>query len=164
MSKEYSIIVRINEQRLYLFCGEQLTKSYVISTSCFGVGSQSGSNKTPLGKHLICAKIGHNKPIGANFKSRRFTGKIIPILQNKPKTECDGDFITTRILRLKGMEDGINKGKGIDSYERYVYIHGTPREYSIGTPISHGCVCMKNRDIIELFNTVKRGTLVDIKL
>ena len=131
-------------------------KSYSVSTSRYGTGNRSGSNKTPLGRHRIINKLGRNVSLGAIFKQRRNTGKVFK--------GCKGgsDLITTRILRLEGLEKGLNKGKGIDSFQRCIYIHGTPEEKLIGKPASHGCIRMRNRDIIELFNYVKRNTLVKI--
>ncbi|MDD4980796.1 MAG: L,D-transpeptidase [Candidatus Omnitrophica bacterium] len=149
------ISVRISKRKLNVFFGKELIKSYSISTSKYGIGNKVGSNKTPLGLHQIVSKIGKNALSGTIFKRRRNTGKIA-------RSRNGGDFITTRILRLAGLEKGINKGKGIDSFERGIYIHGTPEENLIGRPASHGCIRMKNRDIIELFDLVKRSTIVKI--
>lgn len=153
--KKYPVEIKISEQRLCLYAANKIIKSYSVSTSKYGVGNRSGSNKTPLGLHQIVNKIGRNVPLGAIFKRRRNTGKIV-------KSRSAGDLITTRILRLEGLERGVNKGKGIDSFQRCIYIHGTPEENLIGRPASHGCIRMENRDIIELFNRVKRNTLVEI--
>ncbi len=154
--KKYSIEIKIFEQRLYLYSDDKIIKFYPVSTSKYGVGNKVGSNKTPLGLHRIVSKIGRNVCSGTIFKRRRNTGKIARI--NK-----DGvDLITTRILRLEGLENGINKGKDVDSFQRCIYIHGTPEENLIRKPVSHGCIRMKNRDIIELFNRIKRNTLVEI--
>jgi hypothetical protein len=151
-----AIEVVISKQRLFLKDRDRLLDSYPISTSKYGIGNKSGSNKTPLGRHRIVSKLGRNALLGAIFKRRRNTGKIA-------KGCKDGsDVITTRILRLEGLEKGLNKGKGIDSFQRSIYIHGTSQERLIGKPESHGCIRMKNRDIIELFNLVKRKTLVSI--
>lgn len=145
----------ISKQRLFIMDKARLLSSYPISTSKYGVGNRAGSNKTPLGLHQIVSKIGRNASLGAVFKHRRNTGKIA-------KCCMKGDLITTRILRLAGLEKGINKGRGIDSFQRCIYIHGTPEEDLIGRPASHGCIRMKNRDIIILFDLVKRNTLVRI--
>ncbi len=149
------IEVVISKQRLFLNDKSRVLNSYPISTSKYGIGNKSGNNKTPIGLHQIVSKIGRNAPWGAIFKRRRNTGKIARAREGK-------DLITTRILRLAGLEKGINKGKGIDSFERRIYIHGTPEENLICKPVSHGCIRMKNRDIIKLFEIVKRGTLVSI--
>ena len=151
------IKVKISEHKLYLISGNKVIKDYSISTSKYGIGNRVGSNKTPLGLHRIASKIGRNAHFGAIFKRRRDTGKIARI--NKD----GGDFITTRILRLEGLQKGINKGKDIDSFRRCIYIHGTPEEKLIGKPASHGCIRMKNRDIIKLFSLVKIGALVEIR-
>jgi lipoprotein-anchoring transpeptidase ErfK/SrfK len=151
------LIVKVSKQKLYLVSGADKAKEYSISTSKYGIGNQSGSNKTPLGLHRIVSKIGRNARSGVIFKKRRPTGKIARI------GNSGADLITTRILRLEGLEKGINKGKGIDSFQRCIYIHGTPKERLIGKPASNGCIRMKNRDIIKLFKLVKRGELVDIR-
>jgi len=149
------IEIIISKQRMLLKDKVKLLSFYPISTSKYGIGSKSGSNKTPLGLHKIVSKIGRNAPLGTIFNRRRNTGKIA-------KAHGIKDLITTRILRLAGLEKGKNKGKGIDSFGRYIYIHGTPEENLIGKLASHGCIRMKNRDIVKLFNLVKRNTLVTI--
>lgn len=154
------ITIKISKQKLYLFDNSQILKVYSISTSRFGIGNKSGSYKTPLGLHRIISKIGRNASGGAIFKKRRNIGKIFKVYKNKKKAV---DLITTRILRLEGLEPGINKGKGIDSFKRCIYIHGTPEEWLIGRPASHGCIRMKNGDVIGLFDLVKRDTLVKIE-
>jgi lipoprotein-anchoring transpeptidase ErfK/SrfK len=128
-------------------------RTYVISTSKYGVGNKAGSNQTPLGLHKIVSKIGKDAPVGTVFKRRRKTGVIAQCYTR-------GDLITTRIMRLSGLQKGVNKGWGIDSFRRCIYIHGTPEENLIGSPASHGCIRMKSRDIIDLFNIVKRGMIV----
>ena len=158
-SQQFVILISVSKQKLYLVKGEKVIRQYPVSTSKYGIGSKKGSNKTPLGVHCIVNKIGRNAKIGEIFKSRRRTGKIVKVKNRNVQR----DVITTRILRLKGLERGINKGKGIDSYKRCIYIHGTAEEHLIGKPASHGCIRMKNREIIELFNLVKRGTLVYIQ-
>jgi hypothetical protein len=153
---KYPVEINISRQRLYLYSDNRIIKSYLVSTSKYGVGNRFGSNKTPVGLHQIVSKIGRNAGAGTIFKRRRNTGKTAKSCRG------GGDFITTRILRLAGLEKGVNKGKGIDSYHRCIYIHGTPEEKLIGKPASHGCIRMKNSDIIELFDLVKRGSLVGI--
>lgn len=155
-----NVVIEISKQKLSLFNRTGLVKSYPVSTSKYGIGNQSGSNKTPLGLHRIISKIGRNAHIGTIFKKRRNTGKTVTVYRKQAKAV---DLITTRILRLEGLEPGVNKGKGIDSFKRCIYIHGTPEEWLIGRPASHGCIRMKNRDIIELFNLVRKNTLVEIR-
>ncbi len=156
----YWISVHIEDQSLHLFYNDSSVAVYPVSTSEFGVGSQAGSNRTPLGWHRISEKIGDSEPVGTVFVSRRSTGSTTKIYTDS--TDLDEDLITTRILRLEGLEDGLNRGPGIDTSERAVYIHGTPEEGLIGSPVSHGCIRMKNLDIITLFNLVKTGDFVNI--
>ena len=155
------IVVDISEQRLYLVQNKLVLKSYPISSSKFGEGSIENSFKTPLGMHQIKEKIGEDVEENTIFISRVDTQKKADIIKNT--FDSNNDFVTSRILWLDGMEEGINKGKGIDSYDRYIYIHGTQEEGLIGTKASHGCIRMFNNDIIELFKKVKEGTKVLIK-
>ncbi|MFQ6092176.1 MAG: L,D-transpeptidase family protein, partial [bacterium] len=99
--------------------------------------------------------------IGAIFKSGLNTGEIAKIYTDS--TDVQEDLITSRIMWLEGLEAGINKGRDIDSYDRRIYIHGTPEEGLIGVPVSHGCIRMRNKDVIELFDLVSKGTLVEIQ-
>tara|TARA_B100000927_G_scaffold283747_1_gene271845 strand:- start:229 stop:834 length:606 start_codon:yes stop_codon:yes gene_type:complete len=155
------LVVDISEQRLYLVQNKLILKSYPISSSKFGEGSIENSFKTPLGMHQIKEKIGEDVEENTIFISRVDTQKKADIIKNT--FDSDNDFVTSRILWLDGMEEGINKGKGIDSYDRYIYIHGTQEEGLIGTKASHGCIRMFNNDVIELFKKVKEGTKVLIK-
>jgi len=155
------IVVDISEQRLYLVQNKLVLKSYPISSSKFGEGSIENSFKTPLGMHQIKEKIGEDVEENTIFISRVDTQKKADIIKNT--FDSNNDFVTSRILWLDGMEEGINKGKGIDSYDRYIYIHGTQEEGLIGTKASHGCIRMFNNDVIELFKKVKEGTKVLIK-
>ncbi|MBI9039632.1 MAG: L,D-transpeptidase [Bacteroidales bacterium] len=159
-SQNQYIIIDISEQLLYLFENDTCIISFPISSSKYGIGNQSGSNKTPLGLHCIARKIGSKVPYGGILKGRKFTGKIAEIYTDE--TDSQKDVITTRILWLKGLESGVNKGYKIDSYNRYIYIHGTNEEGLIGKPLSHGCIRMKNSDVIKLFNMVSINTPVYI--
>lgn len=155
------IKVKVFEQKLYLLENGKIVKSYPVSTSKYGIGNREGSNQTPLGRHKIVNKIGGNAAWGTIFKERKNTGKTI---RDKGAVGPeDKDLVTTRIMRLEGLEKGVNKGSGIDSFERCIYIHGTPEEDLIGTPASHGCIRMKNSDVIELFDNVELGTPVTIE-
>ena len=151
------IKVDLSEQTLSLFNNQSIQKTYHISSSKYGIGNKKGSLKTPLGEHQIVNKIGANAPIGTIFKGRQNTKKIAKI---NHRDSLKKDLVTTRILRLKGMEPGKNAGKNIDSYHRLIYIHGTTDEINIGTPTSRGCIRMKNMDIIDLFSRVKVGMRV----
>ncbi len=150
------IAVNVARQSLTHVQGPNRFKQYRISTSRFGIGNRENSLMTPRGLHRIAEKYGHDAPKGRVFRDRLDTGEDWPI------GEPGENLILTRILRLEGLEEGTNRGQGIDSFERYIYIHGTNNERSIGLPASHGCVCMKNDDIIELFDSVLEGTIVFI--
>ena len=156
-----SIVVDISEQRLYLVKNSIITKSFPISSSKFGEGGTQNSFKTPLGMHEIKDKIGYEVPKNTIFKSRINTKRTAEIIHNL--IDSDDDYVTSRILWLDGLEYGKNKGKGVDSYDRYIYIHGTHEEGLIGTKASHGCIRMFNDDVINLFNEVEEGTYVLIK-
>ena len=158
---EPAVIVDISEQKLYLIQGEEERKTYPVSTSRYGAGSKEKSHKTPMGAHRIVEKMGAGAKIGAVFREGIELGRVAAI--HVDDTDLREDLITTRILWLKGLEPGINLGEGIDSYERHIYIHGTPEEGLIGTPVSDGCIRMKNRDVVELFDLVPGGTLVEIQ-
>ena len=153
--KQAKIKISIKDQKLYLISNDSTAKEYDISTSKYGVGNESNSNKTPLGKHKIKNMYGKDAALGTIFKGRANTGKIATI--NTDSVFRETDLVTTRIMWLDGKEES-NK----NSYLRYIYIHGTPEEGLIGTPSSHGCIRMKNSDVIELFEKVKIGTVVEI--
>ena len=155
------IIIDISEQRLYLFEKDILKQSFPVSTSSFGEGSKENSFKTPLGSHEIKEKIGTNVPINTIFIARVNTSKRAKIINET--INSDDDFVTSRILWLDGLEEGKNKGSGVDSYNRYIYIHGTHEEGLIGQKASHGCIRMFNNDVIDLFDRVQEGTYVLIK-
>ena len=166
ITKVYSqndiIIVDISEQRLYLYSNNDLILSYPVSTSKYGEGQTENSFKTPLGLHEIKEKIGHKAPINTIFTARVNTNKRADVQIKQNDTE--DDFVTSRIMWLDGLEDGINRGLGVDSYNRYIYIHGTHEEGLIGQKASHGCIRMFNNDVIELFDIVSEGTKVQIRV
>ena len=136
----------------------KVISEYVISSSEYGEGSKAGSNKTPLGLHKVKSKFGDKTPINGKMIGRVFYGKIATIYTGNTKSKTDD--VCSRILWLEGMEKGLNKGEGIDSYSRYIYIHGTSEEGRLGTPASHGCIRMKNKEVIELYEKIRIGTLV----
>ena len=165
------LLVSPLDQRLLYISNNKVVKCYSVSTSKFGLGNIDNSFKTPTGMHCIEEKIGANMPINTIFKGRK------PIKNNmtlkdlyedeelrKEHFENYDDVITSRILRLKGLEENINLGGDVDSYQRYIYIHGTAHEDKIGEKASHGCIRMLNQDVIELFSLVKKGTKVNIVL
>jgi len=159
-SENFALIVEPSSQKMFLIKNRKIEKIYIISTGKKGLGCESGSYKTPIGVHVIKDKIGKNAKVGTIFQARKNTKKIAKIY--KEKKDVPEDYVTTRILRLAGLEKGKNKGKGVDSYLRYIYIHGTPEEGLLGKPVSHGCIRMNNIQIVELFDVVKEGTLVYI--
>ena len=158
---ELVLIVEVTRQKLYVIQDEEVIRTYPVSTSKYGIGNKEGSNKTPLGTHRIYEKVGEGVKIGTIFKARISTGGIAKIYHDS--TDVEQDFIITRIMCLEGLEPGVNKGEGMDSRDRHIHIHGTPEEGLIGRPASHGCIRMKNDDVVELFDLVKIGTLVEIK-
>ena len=141
---------------------QEIIKSYQISSAKNGVGQERGSFCTPLGKHIVRAKIGENKPVNTVFIGRRPTGEIYsPSLGKKYQGR---DWILTRILWLSGCEPGFNRLGTVDTMRRYVYIHGSPDSIDIGRPGSIGCIRMLNTDLLELFELIDVGTEVSIKL
>lgn len=153
-------VVGIEAQKLYLMQEGRLLKVYPVSTSAFGPGAREGSHQTPLGLHRIKEKFGGGEPSGMIFKARRPTGRIADIIREP--MDVPEDDVITRVMWLDGLEPGVNQGGKVDSYRRFIYIHGTPEEGLIGRPASHGCVRMVNADVIELFDRLPEGTLVYI--
>ena len=146
---------------MYLLDRFTVINEYTISTSKFGLGNEQDSFKTPLGAHEIADCIGEGCQLYEIFKSRKSTGILAEIEHQKKSTEKD--LILSRIMRLKGLEEHKNVGDGIDSYQRYIYIHGTHEEGLLGMPASHGCVRMSNQDVVDLYNQVKEKTFVYIQ-
>lgn len=155
------IIISILNQSLSLLDknGQVIFKTSISSASN-GAGELVDSEKTPRGEHIIRAKIGANQPVNTVFVARRPTGeKYSPDLK---KLHPDRDWILTRILWLSGTEPGKNRLGKQDTMRRYIYIHGAPDNDEMGIPGSHGCIKMKNEDVIKLFSLVKVGTPVTI--
>lgn len=160
MAEPVKLVVDIKTQKLSVVDGHVTTQQFLISTASAGTGQQFGSEQTPLGKHYIRVKVGAEAPAMAVFVGRRFTGEIYtPELATQYP---ERDWILTRILWLSGREPGDNKYGAVDSLRRYIYIHGTPDTEPMGIPASHGCIRMRNTDLIELFEQVEKGTEVDI--
>ncbi len=161
---KYFIDIDCRLQRLYLWEpypeGDMLIREYPVSTAKNGLGERNGSYCTPRGRHRIAEKIGAGQPLNAVFKARVPTGEVWSRELAAKKPGCD--WILTRILWLDGLEEGKNKGGTLDSHSRYIYIHGTDEEHLIGTPASHGCIRMKNEDVVDLFNLVEEDTEVRI--
>tara|TARA_B100001287_G_scaffold126323_1_gene106473 strand:+ start:1848 stop:2375 length:528 start_codon:yes stop_codon:yes gene_type:complete len=154
------IEISIADQKLYLYDSGELVKEYIISSSKYGEGSEDGSFKTPLGKHKISKMIGGDQPHGMRFIGR-IPSEIYPIYSEE-KVFVTDDVVQSRIIWLTGLEEGINSGSGIDSYARYIYIHGTPEEWLLGEKASKGCIRMSNSDVIELFNQLEGNESVQI--
>lgn len=150
---KYILAVRISSQRLSLFEDGKYVKTYRCSTSRFGIGQIEGSNRTPLGLHCIAEKIGGGEPPGTVFKSREAVG-------HTSQPGFADAKITTRILWLEGLEPGFNQGTNVDSHDRYIYIHGTADQETIGEPASHGCIHLADADLVPLFDLLPAGTLV----
>jgi lipoprotein-anchoring transpeptidase ErfK/SrfK len=160
ISTDYSelLFVSIQNQNMYHIKEGTIVKKYIISSSEYGTGSETGSNKTPLGLHKVKEKYGDNTPINGRMTGRVFHGDIATIYTDETKSKTDD--ISSRIFWLEGLEKGKNKGKGIDSFSRYIYIHGTSEEGRLGKPASHGCIRMKNKEVIDLYKLIEVGTLV----
>jgi lipoprotein-anchoring transpeptidase ErfK/SrfK len=156
------IVISIPSQELDLWDEDQnIVRTYRISSARKGVGQEYGSFCTPLGKHIVRAKIGKNQPINTVFIRRRPTGETYtPELGIKYPGR---DWILTRILWLSGCEPGFNRLGKVDTMRRYVYIHGSPDTAEMGKPGSIGCIRMHNHDLLELFDLVDAGTEVVIK-
>jgi len=146
------LYVDIPSQQMFFIKKGEIVNIYSISSSYYGTGNKVNSLMTPLGKHEIYKKLGENLPENAILKGRVWNGAIADII--KEPIDTDFDHVTSRILWLDGLEEGKNKGPGIDSRERYIYIHGTAEEGLIGKPASDGCIRMYNKDVIELFDLV----------
>ena len=149
------IFVNSSNQTLYLFIDDSLVFESKISTSIYGMGCKINSYKTPTGLHRVSSMIGKGLPAGTLFKNRRPTKKVI-----KKIPLDNSDYITSRILRLNGLEEGKNKGDNVDSYNRYIYIHGTPYSNTLGSKQSQGCIRMSDSAVIKLFDLVDQNTLV----
>jgi len=147
----HTMRVSVADQKMALYRKGVHIATYDVSTSKWGVGDQPGSRRTPLGKMEIAKKIGGGAPLGMKFKNRRPTGEIVP-------ADAPGrDPIVTRILWLKGLE-----AQNSHAYSRTIYIHGTAEERNVGKPVSYGCVRMRSRDVISLYDTVGVGAQVEI--
>jgi hypothetical protein len=150
------LYVSVVRQRLFHLQGGKLVAELPIATASNGLGTERDSYRTPTGLHRIAEKIGGDVPPFGILKDRMFTGEIA----DPDFAGVDKDRITSRVLWLEGLEPGHNQGGDVDSYERYIYIHGTANERSIGTPSSRGCIRMLNADVIALYDKVPEGTLV----
>ena len=151
MQTSRKIHISIRDQKLTLKDGDTPIRSYRVSTSRFGIGTEMGSMKTPIGRFRLAEKIGGDAPHGTIFRSRVALEPVDPV----PPTE---DLVMSRILWLDGLD-----AHNANTRDRYIYIHGTKHEDKIGTPASCGCIRMRNADVIELFDLVDEGTPVLIE-
>lgn len=150
---QFVLVVSVADQTASLFEQNKFVKKFSCSTSRFGIGQIEGSNQTPLGLHRIAEKIGAGERAGTVFKGRKVVG-------HTSQSEFADAKITTRILWLDGLEPGLNRGANVDSHARYIYIHGTADQSSIGKPASCGCIHLPDADIIPLFDLLPAGTIV----
>ena len=152
------IYVSLADQRLELREGEGVSAVYPVSTARNGPGERRNSGCTPRGWHRIRMKIGAGLPVNTVFVGRRPTGEIYnaELAARHPER----DWILTRILWLTGLESGYNRGGDCDTLRRFIYIHGCPDTAPMGQPLSHGCIRMRNADLLELFERVKAGDRV----
>jgi len=151
------LLVDTAGQRLALVLDERIEGTWPVSTAEAGLDNREDSGGTPPGLHTIASRIGDGAAPGSVFASREPTGRIWREGEHDPE-----DLIVSRILTLRGLEDGLNRGPGVDSEARYIYIHGTNHPDRIGEPVSHGCVRMTDPDVRELFALVSEGDPVVI--
>lgn len=153
--------ISLTEQRLKLYRDKDVLETFAISTAISGPGETSGSECTPRGRHVVFEKIGHGDEEGTVFVGRKPTGEVfnMALASKYPQR----DWILTRIIRLAGDEPGYNQGGEVDTLERMIYIHGAPEGTKMGIPGSHGCIRMKNEDIVRFFELVEEGTIVNIR-
>ncbi|MFG6667352.1 L,D-transpeptidase family protein [Halomonas sp. HNIBRBA4712] len=150
--------IDLSEQRLRAWQGKRLAHECAVSSGKNGTGQREGSGQTPAGWHYVRAAIGAGLPENAVFRGRRFTGEVFTAAlgERNPKR----DWILTRILWLCGLERGVNRGCDVDSQRRYIYLHGTPPGEPMGVAASHGCVRLRNSDLLWLFDFATPGTPV----
>ena len=146
-----NVHISIRDQRLTLKEGETLIRTYPVSTSRFGIGTEEGSMKTPIGRFRVAEKIGDGLPSDTVFQSR------VPLKADDPLPPTE-DLVMSRILWLDGLDE-----HNTNTRDRFIYIHGTKHEDKIGNPASHGCVRMRNADVIELFDLVDEGASVVVE-
>lgn len=146
---------------MFVMDDQSLICQYLVSTSKYGLGCEQDSFKTPVGAHKVAKKIGCEAELNEVFVGRIATGEKAIITSEEKSSGLD--LILTRILWLQGLEENKNCSEGRDSFERYIYIHGTQEEGLLGVPASHGCVRMANADIVELFDSIDEETFVYIQ-
>ena len=147
------LVVSVADQCLALLATHTPPRQFAVSTSKWGVGSREDSNQTPMGWHRVTAWIGGDARPGQVFVARQPTDQVLP--PSAWRNDQSGDFVLTRILWLDGLENGTNRGAGVDSRSRFIYLHGTNQEHLLGQPASHGCIRLANRDVMELFDLTR---------
>ena len=161
MSEIERLHLDVARQELIGFLGSSELLRLPVSTSARGLGCGEGSLQTPHGAHRVRLKIGAARPPGAIFRGRRWTGEVLD--EGIRRRFPDTDWVLTRILWLQGLERGVNRGSGVDTLRRFVYVHGTHEEDLVGRPVSNGCVRMRNKDIAMLFDRVPVGCPMQIE-
>ena len=159
-SNDRRIVIDVAAQKLLLYQAGEMLHAWPISTAAKGVGQRNGSECTPLGAHHVRLKIGDGCAPNTVFVARRPSGEVFSA--SLAEADPDRDWILTRIIWLSGAEPGFNRGGDCDTLRRFIYIHGCPDHASMGRPRSHGCIRMRNDDVIELFNQIDNGCPVQI--
>lgn len=154
---DHVLIVLVDRQELIHYAGGEIAGRYAISSSARGLGEVVNSWQTPRGWHRVDERVGDDLTLGALLVARHFTGVVLPESAWQSNAG-DDDKILTRIMRLRGLEPGKNLGGNVDTWRRMIYLHGTNHEPQLGTPTSHGCIRMGNRDIESLFEATAVGT------
>ncbi|MCR8913848.1 L,D-transpeptidase [Marinobacter panjinensis] len=156
------IEIDLARQTLTLFPEDATSSiSYPVSTALNGPGERHSSGCTPRGSHYVRAMVGGGVPLNSVFVARRPTGEVYSA--DLARQFPERDWILSRILWLCGLESGKNRGPGVDSFRRFIYIHGTPDSEPMGAPRSHGCIRMRNADVVDLYSRVRPGTTVLIR-
>lgn len=155
------IVINLDQQNLFLQSGKRIIGQWSVSTALGGPGEAQDSGRTPRGQHYVRAMVGAGVPAGTVFVGRRPTGeRWSPDLA---ASHPGRDWILSRIIWLCGCERGFNRGPGVDTFRRFIYIHGTPATEPMGIPRSHGCIRMRNEDVMDLFDLIRPGTPVLIQ-
>lgn len=153
----FRILIRASTQTAELYEGESVYKTYRVSTAERGLGCELGSFKTPTGLLRVATKIGRGCELGTVFKRRIPTSELWSPAPSNLLSASTEDLVLTRILWLEGLEEA-----NANTIDRYIYLHGTNQEHLLGTPASHGCIRFSNRDIVELFDLIPEGTIVEV--
>lgn len=154
------LVISLDRQTLDWYGPRDEHQRWPVSTALGGPGEREHSGCTPRGRHYVRALVGQGQPAGTVFAARRPTGEIWSA--ELSRQHPDRDWILSRIIWLCGLEPGVNRGPGVDTFHRYIYIHGTPDTEPMGEPLSHGCIRMRNQDVIALFDKLVAGTPVTI--